>query len=117
MTKRSALIGPAVFVSVALMLGMSGQPQPGRPEPRTPQPAPQPREPQPRTRPSEFGRVQVTAGEDGKRVYLWGFNGRTGALEMISTARAPEDADRRAQRDGAPPIYREYYFASSNDGK
>lgn len=105
---QTALVGSVVSLGAALMFGAGMPDQPGAKAPAA-KAAAQPRE-------SELGRFGVTQSEDGRKVFLWGFNGRNASVDLLGTG-AVTDAQMSGKMDETPPIYREYYFGSSKDGR
>jgi hypothetical protein len=61
-----------------------------------------------------YPKYHITQGEDGRRVYLWGFDPETGETALVASERAPDNWKDMGVKPGT---YRDYYFASSADGK
>jgi hypothetical protein len=61
-----------------------------------------------------YEKYHITQSDDGRRVYLWGFNSESGEVTPITHADVPQDLTDYGHRPGN---FREYHFAESEDGR
>ena len=61
-----------------------------------------------------YEKYHITQSDDGRRVYLWGFNSDTGELTPITHEDLPEDINEYGHRPGN---FRDYFFAEAENGR
>lgn len=61
-----------------------------------------------------YSQYHITQSDDGRRVYLWGFDPETGESVAVASEALPEDINDWGNRPGN---FRDYFFAHAEDGR
>jgi hypothetical protein len=102
-----------VAAGLAVLAGLSAFAQPGQPAQKG-QPKEKERLPGQRDSGQFYRSYHMTQSDDGRTVYLWGFDPDTGETRLIASEETPEDWQ---DLEPQPGKFREYYFAHSKDGR